>query len=71
VSLRIPGGQLTVWAFLKARGPMTLAEITEWTGIPQTRLRTHLKSHRDAYDNLTEDRGGIKVRLWFVKGPIA
>jgi hypothetical protein len=50
---------------------MTLAGLAYATGIPQARLRTHLRSHRDAYTNETHTTlAGIKLRLWLVIGEI-
>lgn len=69
--LRIPGTTITVHRFLADLGPSTLAALSGFTGLPQQRLRTHLRSHRDAYHSeavILDD--GIKLRLWRVKGPI-
>lgn len=69
--LSVPGNpDATVWSVLKRIGPSTLATLSEWTGIPQARLRTHLRSHRDAYCCITKEEAGIKLRLWYTKGPI-
>jgi phage antirepressor YoqD-like protein len=69
--LRLPGSPITVHRYLSASGPMTLAGLAYATGITQARLRTHLRSHRDAYTNETHTTmAGIKLRLWLVIGEI-
>lgn len=68
--LSVPGTDLSVHTVLAYMGPLTLAALASCTGLTQQRLRTHLRSHRDAYTNEVVDLSGIKMRLWSVKGPI-
>ncbi len=51
-------------------GPMTLQAISRLTGHTQDRLRTHLRSNRDAYDNAVVIQQGVKLRIWYVKGAL-
>lgn len=66
-----PSRVSSVAGILYYRGPCTLAELSKLTGIPQSRIRTHVRTHRDSYSNETHITAeGIKLRLWSVIGPI-
>ncbi len=63
--LRLPNSQRTVYAFLEANGPMTLSCLASFTGLSQARLRTHVRSHRDAFaSTVVIGLDGIKLRVW-------
>lgn len=66
--LMSPNRGVRVVDYLRAFGPMTLADLALQTGLSQQRLRDHLKLHNEVFQSYIDDSGGAKVRMWHVVG---
>lgn len=60
----------TVYRVLSDLGPMTIHALAALTGHTQSRLRDHMRLHRDAYDNAVVIQQGLKLRIWYVCGEL-